>query len=80
MKYAKPRTLKQLKNHPLVDEVWKESQDNQYDDCDEVFWLSLKEGYIFDCEQSSLITTRGFVYEIVDEFNLSFDTIVKDER
>lgn len=74
------KTLKQLRNHPLVSEVWKESQDNQYDDCDNVFWLSLKEGYIFESEQSSLITTRGFVYEIVGEFNMLIDDIVKDNR
>lgn len=74
------KTLKQLRNHPLVSEVWKESQDNQYDDCDDVFWLSLKEGYIFDCEQSSIITTRGFVYEIVGEFNMLINDIVKDNR
>lgn len=74
------KTLKQLKNHPLVSDVWKESQDNQYDDCNEVFWLSLKEGYIFNSEQSSIITTRGFVYEIVEEFNILFNDIVKDNR
>ena len=74
------KTLNQLRNHPLVSEVWKESQDNQYDDCDNVFWLSLKEGYIFESEQSSLITTRGFVYEIVGEFNMLIDDIVKDNR
>ncbi len=76
----KVKTLSQLKSHPLVDEVWKESQDNQYDDCDNVFWLSLKEGYMFECEQSSLITTRGFVYEIVGEFNSLANDIVKDNR
>tara|TARA_B100000768_G_scaffold75227_1_gene71916 strand:+ start:513 stop:749 length:237 start_codon:yes stop_codon:yes gene_type:complete len=76
----KVKTLLQLKNHPLVDEVWKEGQDNQYDDCDEVFWLSLKEGYIFEYEQSSLITTRGFVYAIVDEFNFQANNIVEDDR
>ena len=76
----KIRTLKQLKNHPLVDEVWKESQDNQYDDCDEVFWLTLKEGYYFEVLQSSLITTRGFVYEIVEEFNCISHSIKKDTR
>ena len=74
------RTLKQLRNHPLVSEVWKEEQDNQYDDCDEVFWLSLKSGYIFEYEQSSIITTRGFVYEILDEFNYQADNIVEDDR
>jgi hypothetical protein len=74
------KTLSQLKNHPLVKEVWKESQDNQYDDCDEVFWLSLKEGYIFDCEQSSMITTRAYVYEIVEKFNLLINDIVIDDR
>lgn len=74
------KTLKQLKNHPLVSDVWKESQDNQYDDCDEVFWLSLKEGYIFNSEQSSMITTRGFVYEVVGEFNILINDIVKDNR
>lgn len=76
----KIKTLKQLKNHPLVSDVWKESQDGQYDDCDEVFWLSLKEGYMFDCEQSSLITTRGYVYEIVGEFNMIEKNIVIDNR
>lgn len=74
------KTLKQLKNHPLVDDVWKESQDNQYDDCNEVFFLSLKEGYIFNSEQSSMITTRGFVYEIVEQFNILSNDIVKDNR
>jgi len=74
------KTLKQLKNHPLVSDVWKENQDNQYDDCDIVFFLSLKEGYIFNSEQSSMITTRGFVYEIVEEFNILFNDIVKDNR
>ena len=74
------KTLKQLKNHPLVSDVWKENQDNQYDDCDIVFFLSLKEGYIFNSEQSSIITTRGFVYEIVEEFNILFNDIVKDNR
>jgi len=74
------KTLKQLKKHSLVNNVWKESQDNQYDDCDEVFWLSLKEGYIFESEQSSMITTRGFVYDIVQEFNILVNDIVKDNR
>ncbi len=74
------KTLKQLKNHPLVSDVWKENQDNQYDDCDSVFFLSLKEGYIFNSEQSSMITTRGFVYEIVEEFNILSNDIVKDNR
>ena len=74
------KTLKQLKNHPLVNDVWKESQDNQYDDCNEVFWLSLKSGYIFECEQSSLITTKGFVYEIVEKFNMLQNDIIKDNR
>ena len=74
------KTLKQLKNHPLVDDVWKESQNNQYDDCNEVFFLSLKEGYIFNSEQSSMITTRGFVYEIVEQFNILSNDIVKDNR
>ena len=76
----KVKTLSQLKIHPLVDEVWKERQDNQYDDCDDVFWLSLKAGYIFESEQSSLITTRGFVYEIVSEFNSLANDITKDNR
>ena len=76
----KPRTLNDLKNHPLVDEVWKEGEDNQYDDCDEVFWLTLKDGYWFECEQSSLITTKGFVNEIVSEFNFVSHSIEKDPR
>ena len=76
----KLQTLQQLKNHPLVDEIWKESQDCQYDDCDEVFWLSLKSGYYFECEQSSLITTRGLVKDILDEFNYLQHTISKDDR
>jgi len=76
----KVKTLSQLKSHPLVDEVWKERQENQYDDCDVVFWLSLKAGYIFESEQSSLITTRGFVYEIVGEFNSLANDITKDNR
>ena len=76
----KVKTLLQLKNHPLVEEVWKESQNNQYDDCDNVFWLDLKDGYIFECEQSSTITTRGFVKDIVSQFNYLADSIIKDNR
>ena len=38
------KTLKQLKNHPLVSDVWKENQDNQYDDCDSVFFSIIKRG------------------------------------
>tara|TARA_R110000796_G_scaffold68451_1_gene156810 strand:+ start:1577 stop:1813 length:237 start_codon:yes stop_codon:yes gene_type:complete len=76
----KLKTLSQLKKHPLVDEVWKESQENQYDDCDYVFWLSLKAGYIFESEQSSLITTRGFVYSIIGKFNSLLNDITKDNR
>ena len=76
----KLKTLKQLRNHPMVSEVWKEPQDYQYDDCDEVFWLSLKKGYMFDCEQSSLITTRGYVSEILEVFNAIEKSIIKDNR
>ena len=74
------RTLKQLKNHPLVDRVWKEYQWGQYDDCDEVFWLTLKSGYFFKYEQTALITTRGFVSHILEEFNYLKETISKDDR
>jgi hypothetical protein len=74
------KSLKELRNHPLVDEVWKEFQNCQYDDTDYVFWLTLKEGYFFEVEQSSLITTRGFVRDIIDEFNLLQKTIKIDYR
>jgi hypothetical protein len=74
----KARTLKDLKNYPLVSDVWKESQYGIFDDTDEVYWLSLKAGYWFESEQSSLIQTRGLVKEIVSEFN--YLTIKKDPR
>lgn len=74
------KTLSQLKNHPLVKEVWKEYQEYQYDDCDEVFWLALEDGYIFESQHSSLITTKGFVRDIVGLFNLLSSDIVKDCR
>ncbi len=74
------KTLNQLKNHPLVNNVWKEFQDYQYDDCNYVFFLSLKSGYIFETEQSSMITTRGYVYEIIETFNLLINDIIKDNR
>jgi len=80
MRFKKVKTLKELMNHPFVNSVWKEGQDNQYDDCDEVFWLTLKDGYWFECEQSSLITTRGYVKEIVSEFNQCLHSIEKDPR
>jgi hypothetical protein len=80
MKSKNVKSLKELKSHPLVEEVWKEHQDGQYDDCDEVFWLTLKSGYFFKHEQTSLITTRGFVSSILAEFNFLQPTICKDDR
>ena len=78
MKYKKARNLKELKNHPLVDEVWKEGQDGIFDDYDEVYWLTLKVGYWFEAEQSALIQTRPIVKELLAEFN--FGLIGVDPR
>lgn len=74
------KSLKELKNHPLVCRVWKEYQDYQYDDCNEVFWLTLKSGYFFKYEQTTLISTRGFVKDILEKFNFLQGTISKDSR
>ena len=74
----KPKTLKDLKNHPLVSDVWKEGQYGIFDGYDEVYWLSLKGGYWFPQEQTALIQTRPTVGDLLEEFN--FLTIEKDPR
>ena len=80
MKYAKPRTLKQLKNHPLVEDVWKEGQDGIFDGYDEVYWLTLKEGWWFAGEQQALLQTIPTTKDLIDSFNYAMNWIEKDPR
>ena len=65
---AKPRTLADLKSHPLVDEIWFEEFDEGQEYC-----LSLKEPYWFELEESIWIH-----YKTVKELISYFYPSVKD--
>ena len=58
----KPRTLKDLKDHPLVNEIWYEDFDDGEEYC-----ISLKEPYWFSIEESSWIHCKT-VKELCNSF------------
>tara|TARA_Y100001970_G_scaffold103697_1_gene130042 strand:- start:1273 stop:1482 length:210 start_codon:yes stop_codon:yes gene_type:complete len=67
----KPKTLNDLKKHPLVDEIWFEDFDDGEEYC-----LSLKEPYWFSVEESTWIHCKT-VNELINSF---FPVINKDYK
>ena len=59
---AKPKTLADLKSHPLVNEIWFEDFDDGEEYC-----LSLKEPYWFNTEESVWIHCKT-VKELINSF------------
>ena len=68
---SKPKTLNDLKKHPLVDEIWFEDFDDGEEYC-----LSLKEPYWFSVEESTWIHCKT-VNELINSF---FPVINKDYK
>ena len=68
---TKPKTLNDLKKHPLVDEIWFEDFDDGEEYC-----LSLKEPYWFSVEESTWIHCKT-VNELINSF---FPVINKDYK
>lgn len=60
---TRPKTLNDLKNHPLVDEIWFEDFDDGEEYC-----LSLKEPYWFSVEESTWIHFKT-VNELISSFS-----------
>jgi len=60
----KPQTLNDLKKHPLVEQVWKESC---YDDGDH-YCVSVKQPYWFSVEESTWIHCKT-VNELISSFS-----------
>lgn len=70
IKQKKVRTLKDLQNHPLVESVVRDYNPEIFYDqkSDYTYWLYLKIGYYFDCQDSTGLH-EPTVKELISVFN-----------
>ena len=62
------RTIKDLQNHPFVDCVDKEYNPGVFDGYDYTYWVYLKEGLWFECEEIGLLH-EATIKALCDRFN-----------
>ena len=65
MKYKKAKSLKELRNHPVVDDVWIEETDTHFG---KDYWVYLKEGFCNKSDGSHQFHEYG-VKQVLREFN-----------
>ena len=70
IKHKKVKTLKDLQNHPLVVRVFKDYNPEHFYDqkSDYTYWLYLKIGYYFNCQDSTGLHVPT-VKELISVFN-----------